>query len=98
MEDSNSSVAIETPDTVEHDIRPLSLTPILAKVFESLMLKWVNIWIKLQIDDRQFGGMAGTVRRDGRDSSDGWQGLVLLTLWLKCSTSGMNPLMYRVIM
>ena len=52
------------PDTVENDIRPISLTPILAKVFESLELKWVDICVKPQIDDTQFGGMAGTCTTD----------------------------------
>ena len=67
------------PDTVENDIRPISLTPILAKLFESLVLKWVDICVKPQIDDRQFGV---------------WQGLVLvLMFWLKCSTNGMKPQM-----
>ena len=47
-------------DTVENDIRPISLTPILAKVLESLVLKLVDICVEPQIDDRQFGGMAGT--------------------------------------
>ncbi|KAI0235792.1 hypothetical protein LSAT2_013699 [Lamellibrachia satsuma] len=61
----------QPPDTVENDIRPISLTPILAK-FESLVLKWVDICVKPQIDDRQFGV---------------WQGLVLLVFWLKCFTS-----------
>ena len=65
-------------DTVENDTRPISPTPILAKVFESLVLKWVDICVKRQIDDRQFGGMAGTCTTD-----------VLST----CSTSGMKPLM-----
>ena len=52
------------PDTVENDIEPISMTPILAKVFESPVLKWVNICVKPQIDDRQFGGMAGTCTTD----------------------------------
>ena len=49
---------------MENDIRPKSLTPILAKVFESLLLKWVYICVKPQIDDRQFGGMAWTCTTD----------------------------------
>ena len=28
------------------------------------MLKWVDIYVKPQIDDRQFGGMAGTCTTD----------------------------------
>ena len=47
-----------------NDIRPISLTPFLAKVFESLVLKWVDSCVKPQIDDRQFGGMAGTCSTD----------------------------------
>ena len=48
------------PDTVENDIRPISLIPNPTKVFESLVLKWVDICVKLKIDDRLFGGMPGT--------------------------------------
>ena len=48
------------PESVEKDIRPISLTPIVAKVFESLVLQWVDNIIKPQIDDRQFGGLTGT--------------------------------------
>ena len=52
------------PCSVQNDVRPISLTPILAKVFESLVLKWVDNIIKPQIDDRQFGGIAGTCTTD----------------------------------
>ena len=52
------------PYTVENDIRPISLTTILAKVLESLVLKRVDMCVKHQIDDRQFGGMAGTCTTD----------------------------------
>ena len=40
------------------------LTPILAKVVESIVLKWVDNIIIPQIDDKQFGGMAGTGTTD----------------------------------
>ena len=52
------------PVTIENDIRPISLTPIIAKVFESLVLKWVDYYVKPQIDDKQYGGMAGTCTTD----------------------------------
>ena len=52
------------PVTIENDIRPISLTPIIAKVFESLLLKWVDVYVKPQIDDKQYGGMAGTCTMD----------------------------------
>ena len=48
------------PDSIENDTRPIALTPILAKVFESIVLKWLDNIIIPQIDDKQFGGMAGT--------------------------------------
>ena len=49
---------------MKNDIRPVSLTPILAKVFESFVLKWVDICVKPQVDDRQLGGMTGTCTTD----------------------------------
>ena len=62
MEDGNyySCVKETSPVTIENDIRPISLTPIIAKVFESFLLKWINVYVKPQIDDKQYGGMAGT--------------------------------------
>ena len=52
------------PESIENDIRPIALTPILAKVFESIVLKWVDNIIIPQIEDKQFGGMAGTGTTD----------------------------------
>ena len=34
-----------SPESIENDIRPIALTPILAKVFESIVLKWVDNFI-----------------------------------------------------
>ena len=33
-------------------------------MFESLVLKWANIYVKPQINDKQYGGMAGTCTTD----------------------------------
>ena len=52
------------PESIENDIRPIALTPILAKIFESIVLKWVDNIIIPQIDDKQFGGMTGTGTTD----------------------------------
>ena len=52
------------PGSLENDIRPISLTPILAKVFEGIVLNWVDDVITPQIDERQFGGLAGTGTTD----------------------------------
>ena len=51
------------PCSVQNDIRPISLTPILAKVFESLVLEWVDNTIKPQIDD-SITGITGTCTID----------------------------------
>ena len=52
------------PVSSDNDIRPISLTPIIAKVFESLVLKWVDVYVKPQINNKQYGGMAGTCTTD----------------------------------
>ena len=46
--------------SVEKDIRPISLTPIVATVFESIVLGWVDDIVSDRIDDNQFGGVGGT--------------------------------------
>ena len=50
--------------SVETDIRPISLTPIVAKVFESIVLGWVGDIVGERIDDNQFGGVGGTSTTD----------------------------------
>ena len=50
--------------SVETDIRPISLTPIVAKVFESIVLGWVDDIVGERIDDNQFGGAGGTSTTD----------------------------------
>ncbi len=47
--------------SVEKYIRPISLTPIVAKVFESPLL---NPIVKDKVNRRQFGVMAGTCTAD----------------------------------
>ena len=49
---------------LKHLIRPISLTPILAKVFESIVVNWVDDMLTPQIDESQFGGLAGTGTTD----------------------------------
>ena len=52
------------PGSLENDIRPISLTPILAKVFEAIVLNWVDDVLTPQLDEWQFGGLAGTGTTD----------------------------------
>ena len=48
------------PRSIEKDIRPISLTPIVSKIFESIVMKWVDHILEDKIDDKQFGGGIGT--------------------------------------
>ena len=50
--------------SIEKDFRPISLTPIAAKVFESIVVKWVDDSLLSEIDDKQFGGITGTSTTD----------------------------------
>ena len=43
------------PSSIHKDIRPISLTPIAAKVFESIVTEWVNDTIVSNVDPKQFG-------------------------------------------
>ena len=47
------------PRLIEKDIRPISLTPIVSKVFESIVMTRVGRILEGKIDDNQFGGRAG---------------------------------------
>ena len=50
--------------SIEKDIRPISQTLIAAKVFESVIMKWVDETIEGEIDAKQFGGISGTSTAD----------------------------------
>ena len=50
--------------SIYKDIRPISLTPIAAKVFESIVMEWIDDTIMSNVDPKQFGGLAGTSTTD----------------------------------
>ena len=50
--------------SVKTDIRPISITPIAAKVFESIIMKYVDDIVCDAMDSKQFGGIAGTSTTD----------------------------------
>ena len=52
------------PRLIEKDIRPISLTPIVSKVFESIVMTRVGRILEGKIDDNQFGGRAGSSTTD----------------------------------
>ena len=63
---------VRPPVSIEKDFRPISLTPIAAKVFELIVVKWVDDSLLSEIDDKQFGGITGTSTTDA------------LVKWLTC--------------
>ena len=50
--------------SVKTDIRPISITSIAAKVFESIIMKYVDDIVCDAMDSKQFGGIAGTSTTD----------------------------------
>ena len=48
------------PRSIETDLRPISLTPVLSKQLESFIGKWMLESIKEKIDFNQYGGLRGT--------------------------------------
>ena len=48
---------VNPPNTIEKDVRPISLTPIASKTLESIILNMVNEKIAENIKRNQFGGM-----------------------------------------
>ena len=55
---------INPPASIYKDIRQISLTPIAAKVFEPIVMEWVDDTIMSNVDPKQFGGLAGTSTTD----------------------------------
>ena len=55
---------VNPPNTIEKDVRPISLTPIASTTLESIILKRVNDKIGENINSNQFGGMGGASTTD----------------------------------
>ena len=52
------------PVSIGKYIRPIPLTPIAAKVFGSIVMKWIDEKMDGKIDNKQFGGISGTSKTD----------------------------------
>ena len=50
--------------SIEKDIRPILLTPIVSKMFEYIVMKWVDHILEDNIANKQFGGGLGTSTTD----------------------------------
>ena len=51
---------VNPPSSIEKDLRPISLTPILSKIFEQFIVSWLLDTIRPQLDPCQFGGLSGS--------------------------------------
>ena len=50
---------ITPPTSIEHDLRPISLTPTVSKILESFVGQWIMDLVSDSIDKYQFGGLKG---------------------------------------
>ncbi len=50
---------VNSPNTIEKGVRPISLTTIASKTLDSIILNMVNEKIEENINCNQFGGMGG---------------------------------------
>ena len=81
---------INPPASIYKDIRPISLTPIAAKVFESIVMEWVDDTIMSNVDPKQFGGLAGTSTTDA---------LVEMThKWYEATDKPNRPTYVRIVL
>ena len=55
---------VNSPNTIEKDVRPIYLTPIASKTLESIILNMMNDKIEENINSNQFGGMGGASTTD----------------------------------
>jgi hypothetical protein len=50
---------VHPPVALEKDIRPISLTPTISKVLESIVGEWISNLVVSHLHKRQYGGMKG---------------------------------------
>jgi hypothetical protein len=50
---------VHPPVSLEKDIRPISLTPTISKVLESIVGEWILNFVVGHLDERQYGGING---------------------------------------
>jgi len=55
--DTIPALKVNPPRSLQSDLRPISLTPTLSKLFESFVGKWILNIIETTIDRRQFGAL-----------------------------------------
>ena len=68
------------PASIHKDIRPISLTSIAAKVFESIVMEWVDNTIVSNVDPKQFGGLVEMTHKwyEATDTLNTYVRIVLL--------------------
>ena len=71
---------VNPPSSIHNDLRPISLLPTLAKVFESIVGKLLLTFLEPNFDDNQFGS------REGRSTTHAV--VALLHSWMPCLDAG----------
>ena len=71
---------VNPPSSIHNDLRPISLSPTLAKVFESIVGKLLLTFLEPNLDDNQFGS------RKGRSTTHAI--VALLHSWMPCLDAG----------
>ena len=51
---------VSIPENIETDLRPISLTSVLSKIFESFIAGWIWDIVKDKLNKNQFGGVKGS--------------------------------------
>jgi len=50
---------VNSPTSIQSDLRPISLTPTLSKILESYVGNWILDRVTAKLDPRQFGALRG---------------------------------------
>ena len=80
---------VNPPSSIHNDLRPISLLPTLAKVFESIVGKLLLTFLEPNFDDNQFGS------REGRSTTHAI--VALLHSWMPCLDAGVQSVLYLSI-
>jgi len=70
---------VNSPTSIQSDLRPISLTPSLCKILELYVGNWILDRVTAKLDPRQFGALRG-------------RSTLLPMLWSICYTLGIKPL------
>ena len=87
---SSVCLSVNPPSSVHNDLRPISLLPSLAKVFESIVSKLLLTFLEPNLDDNQFGSRKGRSTTHAIVALHSWmlevQSVLCLSIFVKLLT------------